>query len=259
MEQDPHLMEQKAYELLAQGKFYEAFGLYQNAANIYKRNRKHQQAALCFASAASCWSKKSGEQTFYNAALSYEAAAKEADKSGDLEYAAMLYKYSAINYERDREFINFSACFYHSKECYRRFLTLRIINPNKIHPITPSQEAGGLKGALKRIFLWFSLTLSYLIWGHGERPIRTLYSALLVIFACAFSYTQGFLFFKSGLIARPQFWEALYFSVVTFTTVGSGDITPVGILKAVVAIEALAGIFIIPLFLIGLSRKYLRV
>lgn len=259
MEQDPHLMEQKAYELLAQGNFYEAFGLYQNAANIYKRSRKHKQAALCFASAASCWSKKSGEQTFYNAALSYEAAATEADKSGDLEYAAMLYKYAAINYERDGEFINFSDCFYHYKECYRRFLALRIINPKRIHPIMPSKEERGIKGLIKRVFIWFALTFSYLVWGHGERPARTFFSGILVILIAAFGYMQGMLYFKAGLIVKPQFWEALYFSVITFSTVGFGDITPLGLTKLIAGLEAICGIFIIPLFVISLSRKYLRI
>jgi len=259
VEQDVKSLEQKGYESLAEAKFYEAFVSYQKAANIYKSRGNHKQAALCFASAASCWSKKSGEETFYNAALSYEAAAKEANQSGDLEYASMLYKYAAINYERDREFINFSDSFYRSKECYRRFLTYRIINPKKIRPITPSQEERGLKGAIKRIFLWISLTLSCLVWGHGERPVRTFYSGIFVILICALVYMQGLVFFKAGVITRPQFWEAFYFSVITFTTVGFGDITPVGLSKVAVSIEALCGIFIIPLFVIGLSRKYLRV
>ena len=259
MDKDPKSLEQKAYDFLFQEKFYDAFLLYQKAANIYKARQRHKQAALCFASAASCWSKKSGETTFYNAALSYEAAAREADKSGDLEYASMLYKYAAINYEREREFINFSDCFYRSKECYRKFLTFRLINPKKIHTITRSKEQRGIRGAIKGIFLWFSLTLSYLVWGHGERPVRALYSGIFVILICALCYMQGLLFFKGGVIARANFWEAFYFSVITFTTVGFGDITPVGSAKIVVSIEALCGIFIIPLFVIGLSRKYLRV
>lgn len=258
MDKDPKILEQKAYEFLSQEEFYQAFTLYQRAANIYKNLKKYKQAALCFASAASCWSKKSGEKTFYNAALSYEEAAQEAEKSDDLEYAAMLYKYAAINYERDRELLNFSDCFYHSKECYRKFLTLRLINPKKIHPITKSKEEKGIKGFIKRIFLWFGLTFSYFIWGHGERPVRTFYSGIFIIFLSAFFYIWGYLL-KDGIIFKPHFLEALYFSVITFTTVGYGDFTPVGLTRVVVTIEALSGIFFIPLFMIGLSRKYLRV
>ncbi len=258
MEQEAKALEQQAYALLAEEQFYQAFVLYQKAANIYKNLKRHQQAALCFASAASCWSKKSGEKTFYNSALAYEQAAREADKSGDLEYASMLYKYAAINYERDREFLNFSDCFYQSKECYRRFLTYRLIHPQKIHPITASRQEKGIVGAIKRVLSWIGLTFSYLVWGHGERPVRTFYCGILIIFLASFFYTGGHLL-HNDLITKPDFWEAFYFSVITFTTVGYGDFTPVGLSKLVVIIEALCGLFIIPLFVIGLSRKYLRV
>lgn len=258
MDKEPKLLEQKAYEFLSQEKFYEAFVAYQKAANIYKRGKNYKQAALCFASAASCWSKKSGEKTFYNAAVSYEAAAMQADKSGDLEYASMLYKYAAINYERDREFISFSDCLYSSKECYRRFLTYRIINPKKIHPIARSKEEKGIRGFIRHLFLWIALTFSYLVWGHGERPLRTFYAGIAVVFLSAVLYSQAYLL-KGGGVFKAHFWEAFYFSVVTFTTVGYGDITPIGFTKLVVTIEAFCGLFIIPLFVIGLSRKYLRV
>lgn len=258
MQEDPKLLEQQAGEALSLEKYHDAFTLYQKAANIYKSANRHKQAALCFASAAGCWSKKSGEKTFYNAALSYEAAAREAEKSGDLEYAAMLYKYAAINYERDREFINFSDCFYRSKECQRKFLGYRLLNPKKIHPIMPSQKRRGFSSGCKCVFFWIGLWFSNLIWGHGERPVRTFYTGISIIFLAALVYTGGRLI-HDGVVIQPHFFEALYFSVITFTTVGYGDLTPLGAIRIAVMIEALCGLFIIPLFMIGLSRKYLRV
>ncbi len=255
---EPTLLEKEAYSHLSEGNFEEAFKLFRRIAETYRNQGNHKQAALCFASAASCWSKKSGEKTFYNAATSYEKAAREAEESSDCEYASLLYKYAAINYERDREFINFSDSFYHSKECCRKYLTLRLISPRKIHSITTSREEKGIKGALKRIFHWIALSVSYLIWGHGERPLRTLFSGILVIFLAALLYTGGFLL-KEGIIIKPHFLEAFYFSVITFTTVGYGDFVPIGLSKLVVIIEALCGLFVMPLFVIGLTRKYLRV
>lgn len=213
---------------------------------------------MCFASAASCWALKSGEKAFDNTATSYNEAAREAEASGDMDYASLLYKYAAVNFEREMEFINFSECFYRSKECYRKFLTFSLFNPKKIHQITRSKVEGGIKGVVRRIFSWFVLTLSFLVWGHGERPIRTLYFAFFLIFSSALLYTQGYLI-KNGAIFDPDLFEAVYFSVVTFTTVGYGDITPVGFNKLVVVVELICGIFIVPIFIIGFSRKYLRI
>ena len=137
-------------------------------------------------------------------------------------------------------------------------MTYRLTNPKKIHHIAKSKEEKGIKGALKRLFLWIGLTFSYLVWGHGERPLRTFYTGIFVVFLSALFYSQGFLL-KEGIVLKPHLLQAFYFSVITFTTVGYGDFTPLGLTKLVVMIEAFCGIFIIPLFVIGLSRKYLRV
>jgi tetratricopeptide (TPR) repeat protein len=256
--EDPYLLEKEAYSFLSQERFEEAFRLFKRAAEIYRQQKNHKQAAISFASAASCWAKRSGEKTFYNAASSYEAAAREAQREGDLEYASLLYKYAAINYEKEREFINFSDCFYRSKECYRKFLTYRIFSPAKIKSITKTEEHTGLSGFLRHIFLWFISSLSFLIWGYGERPSRAFSAGLIVVLTAAFVYSFGYLA-KDADIFRPQFQDAFYFSVVTFTTVGYGDITPVGFMKFVAIVESFCGLFIVPLFVIGLTRKYLRV
>ncbi|MFH1360235.1 MAG: ion channel [Candidatus Omnitrophota bacterium] len=258
MNTEPKLLEKEAYNFLAQEKFEEAFRLFERAAGEYKRQGNHHQAAFCYSSAGSCWSKRSGEKTFTYAAKSYEEAAKEAQKNGDYEYASLLFKYAAINYERDGEFLDFSESFYHSKESYRRFLTYRLMNPGKIHPIIETKEERGVKGFVKRIGKWVLLTFSCLIWGHGERPARTFFSAILIVCLASVLYTFGVLI-KEGMIFKPDLFEAFYFSTVTFTTVGYGDITPIGINKIVAMLEAFSGIFVMPLFVISLSRKYLRV
>jgi len=258
MNTDPKALEKEAYDLLAQEKFKAAFKAFNEAGYLYRKQRNHKQSALCFASAASCWSKKAGEKVFYNSALSYEEAAKEAEKAMDFEYASLLYKYAAINYERDMEFFNFSDCFYRSKEIFRKFLTYVLFKPKKIRHIEKSRQVRGVRGFIRHVFLWLLLTLSWAVWGYGERPSRTFFSGISVV--CLFALLYTFLgLSKGGIVYRPDFLEALYFSITTFTTVGYGDITPVGLSKAVVMVESFCGIFVIPLFVIGLSRKYLRV
>ena len=181
-----------------------------------------------------------------------------AEASGDYEYASLLYRYSAINFERDGEYINFSRAFYRSKDCYRRFLLYRILFPKRISPITESRQERGIRGFIRGIFLLFVLSFSFLVWGYGEKPLRTFFSGLAVVTLSGFLYT-GCELLSSGMVIKPTFFEAFYFSVITFTTVGFGDIIPVGVSKLVVIFESLCGVFFIPLFVIGLSRKYLRI
>jgi tetratricopeptide (TPR) repeat protein len=259
MEKEQGLLEREAQGFLEQEKVSEAYSLFKKAGDLYRRKGNYKAAALCLASAASCWALKSGEKIFYNAAIAYEDAADSAELAGDLEYASLLYRQAAINFERDMEFFSFSNCFYRSRECLRRFLMFSIISPQKIHHITASGiESGGVYGVIRRFVSGIFLTLSALIWGHGERPNRTFYSALFLIFSSAFFYMQGNLI-KGALIFKPNFLQALYFSTMTFTTVGYGDISPIGLTKLAAMIEAFCGIFIIPIFIIALSRKYLRI
>lgn len=258
MNTDPRLSEEQAYKNLAQGNYEEAYKLYLQAGEIYKSRNNHKQSALCFASAASCWSVKSGEKAFYNSAVSYEEAARQAEKSKDFEYASLLFKHAAINYERDIEFSNFSDCFYRSKEAYRKFLERALVNPKGAHHMAKSSENKGLTGKIKYFFVWLVLTFSYVIWGHGERPLRTFFSAIAVIILAACAYTSGELI-SGGNLIKPDFSQAFYFSVVTYTTIGYGDITPIGFTRMIVIIEALCGLFITSLLFVGLSRKYLRI
>jgi hypothetical protein len=237
----PELLEKEAHALLVQDKPGEAYSLYKKAGDIYRGNGEHKAAALCLASAASCWAMKSGERAFDNSAKAYEEAARESVIANDLEYASLLFRQAAINYERDLEFSNFSECFFLSRECLRKSLARGLINPKKI----------------KRSVLWPFLLFSSLIWGHGERPLRAFFSALALIFLSALLYTRGNLL-KDAVIFQPDFLQSLYFSVVTFTTVGYGDITAVGLNKLIAVSEAFCGIFIMPIFIVSLSRKYLR-
>lgn len=259
MSNDAKRLEEKAHQLLSSGSFEEAYQLFKKAAALYKEGGNHRQAALCFASAAGCWGIRLGEKTFFEAGHCYQEAAGESEADLDFHYASLLYKYAAINYERDGEFLNFSECLYRSKECYRKFLLHSLVTFGKFkYAHKNKEELAGIGGFIKGLLLWMLLTFSYFIWGHGERPSRTFSISILVILLSALIYMLGSLL-HIDIILKPRFSEALYFSVVTFTTVGYGDITPIGISKFVASLEALSGIFLMSIFVVGLSRKYLKV
>ncbi len=54
------------------------------------------------------------------------------------------------------------------------------------------------------------------------------------------------------------FLQCIYSSVVTFTTLGYGDITPVGISRVIAATEAFSGSFTIALFVVVFVKKMTR-
>ena len=65
----------------------------------------------------------------------------------------------------------------------------------------------------------------------------------------------AFLYFL--LRAMPNLQSAFYFSAVTYTTTGYGDVTPRHTLaRAVAGGEAISGIFLFSLFIFALTKRY---
>ena len=104
--------------------------------------------------------------------------------------------------------------------------------------------------------------------GYGEDPLRVVIFSLLLIFFCSlFYYFFGLRFegeyqafslhnsFEDNVIF---FLESLYYSVVTFTTLGYGDFIPVGFSRLVAALEAFTGSFTIALFVVVFVKKMTR-
>jgi hypothetical protein len=54
-----------------------------------------------------------------------------------------------------------------------------------------------------------------------------------------------------------KFGNVLYFTIITFTTVGYGDITPLSWMKMAVGIESFLGIFFTSSFVVSLSRRFM--
>ncbi|MBP8282268.1 MAG: two pore domain potassium channel family protein, partial [Aeromonas sp.] len=104
--------------------------------------------------------------------------------------------------------------------------------------------------------------------GYGEAPMRVVLFSLLLIFICSiFYFFCGLNFAGNHLIYRPEatleenaifLLECLYYSVVTFTTLGYGDFTPVGLSRIFAAFEAFTGSFTLALFVVVFVKKMTR-
>ena len=104
--------------------------------------------------------------------------------------------------------------------------------------------------------------------GYGEAPLRIIGLSVAIIFLCAIIYAFTGLSYQDTIqaVSADQslnenislFLSSLYYSVVTFTTLGYGDFTPVGISRAIAAIEAFTGSFTIALFVVVFVKKMTR-
>jgi len=104
--------------------------------------------------------------------------------------------------------------------------------------------------------------------GYGEDPLRIVGFSMLLILFCAILYTFTGLNYQGEYLAYNVeqtinenvnfFLSSLYYSVVTFTTLGYGDFTPVGISRAIAAVEAFTGSFTIALFVVVFVKKMTR-
>ena len=98
------------------------------------------------------------------------------------------------------------------------------------------------------------------ITGFGERPQWVLLWWAFVIFLWGFFYwIFNGIMVDSNICYNPTPLEALYFSGVTFTTLGFGDIAPKpGIFQLFALLEALLGAIFMAMFIFVFARKMIR-
>ena len=129
----------------------------------------------------------------------------------------------------------------------------------------------------KKAFEWFHLSFSNFIYRYGESPRRVIRFALIIIFLFAIllnisgivnsdrtnliieiikeNQGDGYTLRYLGPILE-SFLNCLYFSVVTFTTLGYGDFQPaVGLSRFFVSVEAIIGAFTMTLFVYTFARR----
>lgn len=187
-----------------------------------------------------------------------EKAARTLIKNPKNEKKLSHYKYiirysvNAKNYYGNAGYYEESGKMFQIEMHYRM---KRLFNIKKLEPNCSSKDRR--ESLVKGIFYFMAEKLL----GYGESIIRIISTALGII------SVFGIIYWNFGLltISRPdynlKFIDYLYFSAVTFTTLGYGDITPnLSYLAAkVLSIsEACIGAFTMALIVLVVSRKLSR-
>ena len=148
------------------------------------------------------------------------------------------------------------------------------------------QEMECKRKQLKGIKKYFWYIIYKMLCGYGEKPFNVVWASLFLIIISAFLYIFGGIEFvgSSTLKVPPNVidynlslnsygfnWAitnidsvlenlllCLYTSVITFTTLGYGDVHPIGFSRIVASVEAGLGIIMTALFIFVFTRKMLR-
>lgn len=251
-------LERDAQRLRQEKKIEEAFTAYDEAADCYDKAGESLKSSLCFASAATCWLIHAGWEPLRKAAGCYESAAERAAKAGHYDTARMYFGEAARLYEKEGDAGKFSECFYRSKIADGRFMWDRFVSGEEGKFSDPRGARIGCRERFLNFLRWGVNGLNRLVWGYGEYPFRALATAFFLILVCAWAYFISGQISVGGTVRGVSLAEGAYMSAVIFSTVGFGDYVPIGWVRCFAILEGLGGVVLVPLFLVALTRRYLR-
>lgn len=106
-----------------------------------------------------------------------------------------------------------------------------------------------------KVFAWVLRATSQ----YGRSFTRFALWCVGIVTFFALAYWLLPLAIRKPVLTEPGFWNSLYFSAMTFTTLGFGDVQPVALIgKLLVILEVIAGYFMMGLLIAILARKVLR-
>jgi hypothetical protein len=109
-----------------------------------------------------------------------------------------------------------------------------------------------------RYIKWFIMKK---ILGYGVKPQNVLLTILVVILIAWAFFSSGYndLSFDDGIPPTSYWWlNTLYFSFITYATVGFGDVSPTGWLVIVAMVEGILGVMLNAALIVVIFRKLIR-
>lgn len=116
------------------------------------------------------------------------------------------------------------------------------------------------KGNERKLWPWFRSWASNLVVRYGESPYRILITGTAIVVSCGIAYNRLDLITQTGNSSPPvSLFDAMYFSTLTFTTLGLGDFRPQGQLGQILAIaETSTGVILLALLVFVFGRRATR-
>lgn len=116
-----------------------------------------------------------------------------------------------------------------------------------------SRERDARGKRFKAIAYWLDAVIFNWLWGYGEKPWRLASGMLLAIFGF------GTLQYALNGIPGRGWWEHVYFSGITFASIGYGDLVPAEPIPRVLAVlEGILGVTFLGMLIASATKKIMN-
>jgi len=161
----------------------------------------------------------------------------------------------ALKSEKDESFHFASIEYKQIKEMYKNSSLHQIADQYHYKEMIAKRKMGKKLNFSRLVnFIFGDLLCKY-----GTSFIRVFVASLAVIVLCAALYTTNdSLLFHNEPVGHVSFWNSLYFSIITFTTLGYGDYHAIGAMRFIAASESFLGAALMALFTVIVARIIIR-
>ena len=228
---------------------------YSQSSYAYEQSGEFEKAGESYRRAGEAY-KEAGR--WREVALSYQHSGEACRTARAWRSAGLSYAQSGNAYKKARMWLGAEESYCNAKMAYTEAGAYED-SGNMYYEEMVMKRMSMKKPSLKRLTSY----LYDLLCGYGEKPknivvswiVVILFFTLIYLFPSGLAY-RGTLEVSDSLLARA--FHAIYFSTITFATLGYGNFEPKEYMQPFVMVEALLGTFMIVLFVLVFGRKMMR-